>query len=168
MSAERLILEEELLPLLRERLATGQSVRYLPFRGVSMLPLLRQGKDAVELSPLPEKLRKYDLPVYQYPSGKVVMHRVVDVREDHYICLGDNTYRYETVLPEYMIALVTAIRRGNRVIPVSNPAYRCYCRIWVAIYPLRKCWHKAYRLLRSAAKRLLLAFSFGEGGSPKG
>ena len=55
--------EEELIPFLRERLAAGQKVRYLPFRGVSMMPMLRQGKDSVELAPLPEKLKKYDLPV---------------------------------------------------------------------------------------------------------
>ena len=85
------IQEDELMPLLRERLAAGQSVRYLPFRGVSMLPMLRQGIDSVELSPLPDKLKKYDLPVYQYPSGKYVMRRVVKVRDDHYVCLGDNT-----------------------------------------------------------------------------
>ena len=52
---------EELMDLVRERTAAGQSVRYLPFRGVSMLPMLRQGRDAVEVSPLPEKLKKYDL-----------------------------------------------------------------------------------------------------------
>ena len=57
------LLEEELMPLIRERLAAGQKVRYLPFRGVSMLPMLRQGIDTVELAPLPEKLQKYDLPV---------------------------------------------------------------------------------------------------------
>ena len=28
--------------------------------GVSMLPMLRQGLDQVVLSPLPEKLKKYD------------------------------------------------------------------------------------------------------------
>ena len=55
--------EEDLIPLLTERLAEGQTVRYLPFRGISMLPLLRQGKDSVQLSPLPERLEKYDLPV---------------------------------------------------------------------------------------------------------
>ena len=155
MSAERLILEEELLPLLREQLSKGQSVRFLPFRGVSMLPLLRQGKDTVELSPLPEKMKKYDLPVYQYPSGKVVMHRIVEVRQDHYVCLGDNTYAYEQVLPEYCIGLVTAIRRGDRVFSVEDPGYRIYSRLWVAVYPLRRLLHKVKRLLRSAAKKLL-------------
>jgi len=126
------------MPLVRERLAAGQSVRYLPFRGVSMLPLLRQGKDAVELAPLPEKLEKYDLPVYQYPSGKYVMHRIVKVEVDHCICLGDNTYQYETVTRDMMLGVVTAIRRGKRIIPVDAPGYRLYCRVWVALYPVRR------------------------------
>ena len=64
-TVENFIPEDVLMPLLRERLAAGQTVRYLPFRGISMLPMLRQGKDSVELAPLPEKLKKYDLPLYQ-------------------------------------------------------------------------------------------------------
>lgn len=149
---EHLIPEEELLPLLRERLAAGQTIRYLPFRGVSMLPMLRQGKDAVEIAPLPEKLRKYDLPVYQYPSGKIVMHRVVEVREDHYVCLGDNTYTYEKIAPEQLIAVVRAFRRGDRRISVDDPGYRLYCRVWVALFPVRKCWKRVKSWLRRHVK----------------
>ena len=137
-SADRLIPEEELLPLIRDQLANGQKVRWLPFRGVSMMPMLRQGKDSVELAPLPEKLKKYDLPVYRYPSGKIVMHRVVAVKEDHYICLGDNTYEYETIYPEQMIAVVSAFRRGRKRIGVEDWNYRLYSRVWCAIYLVRK------------------------------
>ena len=61
LSNNHVLSEEELMPLIKERLASGGKVRYLPFRGVSMLPMLRQGKDSVELSPLPPKLKKYDL-----------------------------------------------------------------------------------------------------------
>ncbi|MBR5020109.1 MAG: S24/S26 family peptidase [Oscillospiraceae bacterium] len=151
---ERMILGEELLPLIRDRLEAGQSVRYLPFRGVSMLPMLRQGKDSVELSPLPERLKKYDLPVYQYPSGKIVMHRVVAVREDHYICLGDNTYEYETIYPRQLIALVSAFKRGDRRISVDARSYRIYARLWVASYPLRKFLKKAKHRLKGILKKI--------------
>ena len=147
--------EEELLPFLRERLAAGQKVRYLPFRGVSMMPMLRQGKDSVELSPLPEKLKKYDLPVYQYPSGKVVMHRVVDVKEDHYICLGDNEIRLETIYPHQMIAVVSAFKRGEKRIEVDAQSYRLYSRIWVFLYPLRRFWRKMKSLVKSFLWRLV-------------
>lgn len=150
-SVENFIPEEVLMPLLRERLGAGQAVRWLPFRGVSMLPMLRQGKDSVELAPLPEKLKKYDLPVYQYPSGKYVMHRVVDVKDTHYICIGDNLTEKETVYPEQMIGVVSAFRRGQKRISVEDPGYRLYCRIWVALFPLRR-WikrmkHSLWRLL---------------------
>ena len=73
MSADRLILEEELLPLLRERLASGQSIRYLPFRGVSMLPLLRQdtGKDARASDILyePDSEQVFDAIIPEYVGG---------------------------------------------------------------------------------------------------
>lgn len=142
---------EELLPLLRERLAAGQTIRYLPFRGVSMLPMLRQGKDTVELSPLPEQLKKYDLPVYQYPNGKVVMHRVVAVEEGYYLCLGDNTYEYEKILPGQLIGLVSAFKRGGKRIEVKNPGYRLYSRLWVAAFPVRR----ALRRFKQSLRRLL-------------
>ena len=61
---------QEIMPMIRERLAAGQRVRGVTFQGVSMLPMLRQGKDSVELAELPEKLRKYDLPVYIGSGGK--------------------------------------------------------------------------------------------------
>ena len=60
---------DALMPLILERLAAGQNVKNLSFRGVSMLPMLRQGKDSVELAPLPGRLRKYDLPIYRNAAG---------------------------------------------------------------------------------------------------
>ena len=142
------------MPLMREQLAAGKKVQLAP-RGTSMLPMLRQGMDTVDLSPLPPKLKKYDLPVYRYPSGKIVMHRVVDVKEDHYICLGDNTYQYEMIRPEQMIGMVTSFKRGEKRIEVDNLGYRIYSRVWVAIYPLRRAVRWAKGLLRKVLKGLL-------------
>ena len=140
------------MPLVRERLAAGHSVRYLPFRGVSMMPMLRQGIDSVEISPLPPKMKKYDLPVYQYPSGKYVMHRIVDVKEDHYICLGDNLVEKETITPDMMIGVVSAFKRGDKRIEVDAVSYRIYCRLWCALFPLRKLWRKSKNWLRRLLK----------------
>ncbi|MBP3477971.1 MAG: S24/S26 family peptidase [Oscillospiraceae bacterium] len=151
-SPERVILGDELMELVRSQLAAGQKVRYLPFRGVSMMPMLRQGKDAVEIAPLPKKLKKYDLPVYQYPSGKYVMHRIVGVKADHYICLGDNTYEYEKVAQEQMIGIVSAFQRGDRRISVDAPMYRFYCRVWWGLFPLRKFLKRIKRWLRRHLK----------------
>lgn len=141
--------EDELMLLVRERLAAGYKVRYLPFKGVSMLPMLRQGKDRVELGPLPQQLKKYDLPVYQMPSGKYLMHRVLKVTPTHYICLGDNTLEYEIIAPEQMIGVVTAFQRNGKRIEVTNLGYRLYCRIWGHTRPLRI----LYKRFREKTKR---------------
>ena len=141
--------EDELMLLVRERLAAGYKVRYLPFKGVSMLPMLRQGKDRVELGPLPQQLKKYDLPVYQMPNGKYLMHRVLKVTPTHYICLGDNTLEYEIIAPEQMIGVVTAFQRNGKRIEVTNLGYRLYCRIWGHTRPLRI----LYKRFREKTKR---------------
>lgn len=156
-SADYVIFEEELMPLIRERLAAGYAVRYLPFRGVSMLPMLRQGKDSVELSPLPATLKKYDLPVYLRPNGQYVMHRVVKVKGDVCLCLGDNTEVFETVRPDQMIGVVSAFRRGKKRIEVTSLGYGLYCRLWRPTRLLRK----GYKWAKHTAKRVVRKI-FGE------
>ena len=71
-SSEYFVRMENLIPLFKERLDAGQKVRFSP-KGISMLPMLRQDTDTVVLSPLPDKLRKYDLPLYQRDDGKYIL-----------------------------------------------------------------------------------------------
>lgn len=151
-SLDPMILGDELMELVRDRLEQGGKIRYLPFAGTSMLPMLRQKIDSVELAPLPARLQKYDLPVYRYPSGKYVMHRVVAVKEGYYLCLGDNTWEYEKIYPEMLIGVVSAFKRGNKRIEVTAFGYRLYSRIWVALYPLRKVIYRTKRWLRGLIK----------------
>ena len=138
---------DNLMPLFRERLAAGQKIQFSP-RGVSMLPMLRQGKDSVVLSPLPEKLKKYDLPLYQRDDGKYILHRIVKTGET-YTCIGDNQYRYEPgVRRDQMIALVTAFTRDGREISVNSPIYRLYCILWHHSRGLRYFLHRVVNRLR--------------------
>ena len=122
---------EELLPVIEECLDTGRSFTFSP-NGVSMLPMLRQGRDTVTLSPLPERLRKYDLPLYRRPDGKFILHRIVGTAADgSYVCIGDHQFVFETgVKPDWMIAVVTKFTRDGREHSVREWTYRLYCRIW--------------------------------------
>lgn len=117
---------EELMPLFREALANGQSIRYFP-KGISMLPMLRQGIDSVVLSPCKGKLKKYDLPLFRRDDGHFVLHRIVKVG-DTYSCVGDNQLGVEHgVRHDQVIAVTTAFYRGEKRISVSSFRYRCYC-----------------------------------------
>ena len=146
---------ELLMPLIEESLNSGKSVRFSP-RGISMLPMLRQGIDSVVLSPLPEKLKKYDLPLYQRDDGKYILHRIVKV-SDTYTCIGDNQFELETgVRHDQMIAVVTAFSRGEKEHCVTEPAYQMYCRIWYysrfARFIMRKIRGRVGRIIKKIFK----------------
>ena len=142
----------ELVELMADTLTDGQAIRHVGFSGTSMMPMLRQRRDSVELVKAPPELKKYDLPMYIGPRGKYVMHRIVEVREDCYICLGDNTYTREQVRREQIVALVSAFYRDEKRIPVDSAVYRMYCRVWCAIFPLRSVAWRAKKWLRRHLK----------------
>ena len=121
---------EEIAAIITEQVALGQSVE-LPPRGRSMLPLLREGRDSVILSPVTGRLRRYDIPFYRRPDGTYVLHRVVGFDGEGYVLSGDNQFVLEHGIGDAdLIAVVTAIRRGGRLIDVNNPLYRAYAVIW--------------------------------------
>lgn len=100
------------------------------------------------LSPVPERLRKYDIPFYRRDNGQFVLHRIVAVG-DTYTCIGDNQFRLERgVRQDQMIAVVTSFTRGGRQIPVTNPIYRCWCRFWHYSRPVRHFEYKVRAWLR--------------------
>lgn len=152
MKNERCQIEmDALMPVIRERLAEGQSVRFSP-RGISMLPMLRQGIDSVVISPLPQKLKKYDLPLYQREDGKYILHRIVGAGPT-YICMGDNQFVPEPgVRAEQMIAVVTAFYRGDKKHDVSEPGYRLYCCFWHYSRPVRHVWRRGIGWIRRHLK----------------
>ena len=140
---------EDIMPLICERLEEGQSVKFSP-RGTSMLPMLRQG-DSVVLSPCPEKLKKYDLPLYRRDNGEYVLHRVVKVGKS-YTCIGDNQFEYEHGIEHrQMIGVVTAFVNGKKERSVDEWKYRVYCRARHFSRPARR----LYRALKSRIYRII-------------
>lgn len=153
-SNDRFVRLEELMPLILEQLSDGKTVTFAP-RGISMLPMLRQGKDTVELAPLPARLRKYDLPLYQRSNGQYVLHRIIDVGES-YTCVGDNQFELEKGLThDQMIAVVKAFTRSGRKISVDAHGYRLYCRLWCLSRPLRRQLRRVRKLLGRIKRKLL-------------
>ena len=143
---------DELMPLIRERLAAGESVRLSP-HGTSMLPMLKDGRDQVILSPLPDKLRKYDLPLYRRDNGQYVLHRVIKAK-DCYTCMGDNQFAAEKGLRhDQMIAVVKSFVRKGKEYSTDCLRYKVYCRFWCAVRPLRHLSLKVRGVLRRIVDR---------------
>lgn len=120
---------ETLLPFMQEELAAGRSVQIKP-DGESMLPFIRPKRDVVVLSPLPEKLKKYDLPLFRRDNGRFVLHRIVGVGQT-FSCAGDNQFGIERgIRRDQMIALATAVIRDGKTYSVNKLSYRLFYRYW--------------------------------------
>ena len=123
--------------------------------GTSMKPMLRNRRDRIILVPIGnERLKKLDLPMYRRADGKYVLHRILDVKEDHYVIRGDNTFFKEYVKDEQILGYVTEFYRGKRHVSTDEKGYRRYAAFWQTIYPLRVPFHKL-RMLASRVKRAL-------------
>ena len=143
-----------LVPLIKERLAAGQSVRFSP-KGISMLPMLREGIDTVTLSAITDTVRKYDVLLFQRDDGKYVLHRVISVGET-YTFIGDNQFNKERgIRKDQLISIVTSFTRNGKDISVHAFLYKLYCVFWCYTRFLR-------RVLRAIHNRTMRFFRRGE------
>lgn len=94
---------------LEESLAKNGFLTYR-IRGVSMQPMLRQGRDLFTVVPKgSERCKKYDVVLYRRPSDPYVLHRIIEVRPDSYVILGDNCIAKEYGMLVRLLGAVTAI-----------------------------------------------------------
>ncbi len=137
---------KDLAPIIKEQIASGKTVTFSP-KGVSMLPLIRQGRDSVTLKAVDRPLKRFDIVFYQRDNGHYVLHRIVKLGST-ITCIGDNQYEYETGLrPERIFAVVSAVIRDKKTVSVKSLTYRAYCYFWHSSRPLRKLLGKIKRLI---------------------
>ena len=100
--------------------------------GVSMLPLLRQGRDLFTVEKKgPERCRVGDVALYRR-GRDYVLHRIVEVRENDYVLLGDNCVQREYgVTDADILGVLTGFVRDGKTISVRDPAYRLYTGVWL-------------------------------------
>ena len=123
-------------------------------KGSSMKPMLRENRDLVIIEVPAGRLRRYDVALYRRGQA-YVLHRVIRVREGDYAIRGDNTYRLETGITDAdVLGVLTAFVRDGKEHAVTDPGYRCYVRLWCALYPLRFAAYGVLRCLRWLKKRI--------------
>ncbi|MCH5314345.1 MAG: S24/S26 family peptidase [Eubacterium sp.] len=107
--------------------------------GISMQPLIHEQKDNIIIVKNKDRLKKYDVPVYLAPSGKYVMHRIIEVHDDHYIIVGDNLLKREYVTDDMICGVLAGFyKNGKHYIDCNNSKlYKLYSRVWVALLPVR-------------------------------
>ena len=124
----------DMFPIIEEKLKSGGDVIFKP-RGVSMLPLIRQGLDSVRVSPVKAEPQVGDVIFYRRPDGRFVLHRIIGRDSLGYILCGDNQWIKEHgVKLQWIIGVMSAVERDGKAVDVSHPAYLRY----VKRLPLRR------------------------------
>lgn len=107
--------------------------------GSSMEPLIHHKKDNIIVVKNKGRLKKYDVPVYVTSQGKYIMHRVIEVCDDHYVIVGDNLLKKEYVTDDMICGVLAGFyKNGKKYIDCQNSSsYKLYSKLWVALLPVR-------------------------------
>ena len=112
-------------------------------KGISMRPLLRQGRDIVVIKRPQFPLKAGDVPLYRVKGKEeLVLHRILRVKKDGtYIIRGDNLFRKEYVKESQIVGVMKAFYREGRYCDCEKSRkYKLYIIINRASYPLRYLW----------------------------
>lgn len=139
-----------------------QSQGYIVYTciGYSMLPLLRQREDIVEVKAKgPERCKKYDVVLYKR-GDKYILHRVLKVLPEGYIIAGDhNTFLEKDVTDDMLLGVMTRVVRDGKTITPDDFWYKAYVHLWCDVYPVRmgilKVKAFVYRCLGFVKRRIL-------------
>ena len=125
--------------------------------GVSMLPLLRQGRDLFIVEKRgPGRLKAGDVVLYRRPPDKYVLHRIVEVREKDYVILGDNCVNREYgITDDDILGIMTGFVRDGKQHTVPERGYRLYRFLWLHGAPVRVFLKKAVWRVKAGIKKVL-------------
>ena len=147
---------EELSELILLQLKNGGRAR-LTVTGSSMAPMLQHRRDTVELIPVAGPQKKGELILYRRDNGQYVLHRIVKVVKDGYICCGDNQAMREPVRHDQLIAVVDGFIRKGKKYTRKDFDYLLYKAVWVGLFPIRQAhlaaWRALGRLRRSIRRK---------------
>ncbi len=124
--------------------------------GTSMMPLLRQKRDLMVIEKKGEsRCKKYDAVLYRR-GGRYILHRVIKVRENDYVIVGDNCRRLEYGITDGDIlgVLTAVVRGGKREVKMDSFGARLYAHIWCDFFPVRAVLIRVRELLGAVKRRI--------------
>lgn len=115
----------------------------VPIKGTSMMPLLKEGIDRVELKTYcHERLKKGNVVLYKKNDGTLVLHRIIKTENgEFFTVLGDHQFENaERVNKNQIIAVACGFFIKGRYVNEKTRWYRLYKKIWLSSLTVRRCF----------------------------
>jgi len=122
------------IDVIEEVLASGGEFKMYP-KGISMLPLIKQGVDSVVLVRENAALKKHDIAFYKRDNGQFVLHRVMSCEADGtYTMCGDNqTFLEGGIRADQIIGKVARLYKKEKLLRFDGIRYKAYLAIWCSM-----------------------------------
>lgn len=138
--------------IILETLDMGKAFKIHP-NGISMEPLIHQGRDAVYIKKPEGRLKKYDIAFFKRKNGEYVLHRVIKVLPDSYHFCGDNQWQVEKGIEDFqIIGIVTKLEINGKTITTDDKEYLDYSkkrvdsRVWRNFWTIVKHFFKKVKI----------------------
>ena len=139
---------------IKQELLSGKPI-ITQTKGVSMRPLLLEGKSYVVVESVNRDLQVGDLPLFIRSDGSYIIHRLVKIEGNRYYTLGDNCFNGEVSTREQIIGVVKEINRKGVLFSVNNKKYLRYSSFWMKTSAIRIFILRTKYKLRRLIKGLL-------------
>lgn len=131
--------------------------------GFSMWPLIDPKKDIVLIKKLEGEASPMDVVMYedggrQDGAPRNLLHRVLEVRNDVYMILGDNCEMIEMVPKENIIGIMGDLLKSGKPYDFGSLAYSNYLRLWIRPWRMRVKIIRSRRRIASVCRRIVRSF----------
>ena len=148
-----MLTSNEYLDLLKEQVIAGKEASMI-ITGNSMSPFLEHGRDTIYFKTPDRPLKRGDMIFFQRENGQYVMHRLVKIKNDACYCIGDNQTETEGPIPkERVFALITRVKRKNKLIDKKNGWWFFFSHVWIHLIPLRHFLIGCYKIFFASRLR---------------
>lgn len=152
----RKVSTHDLFPIIEELLAMDRQAIFT-VKGTSMLPFIGDNRDSVVLEKRDFKnLKKGDIILFQYDSGKYILHRIYNISNECYQTIGDGCISFDDwIRLDQIKGVVTKIVRKEKEIDCNSKKWKLIFFLWMRLLPIRKHLLKIYMILSKVKRKLL-------------
>ena len=141
----------------KTELEKNGAIAFVP-AGNSMWPIIKNKKQSVIVKRKTERLAPYSVAFYLRPTGVFVLHRVIEVLDNGYLCSGDSQLETEVVLEDWVFGVLDGFYQGKNYISVSDDSYKKTVEKWYKNPVLRERKIKSFYFWQRVKNKLKKIF----------